>query len=116
MLSRRNDGCCFIAEQSKSEVIVEPHRDALPRTQTQDEVGDLKSLLTQKSYDSIFKAMLQVFIKYRMAKAKYMSHLGPMGIVYMPLNKRSDTDFLYFSGKVTPYRFSPGGNTSCYNR
>lgn len=41
-----NDGCDFIAEQSNSEVTVEPHRDAVAGTQTHDKLGDLKSFLT----------------------------------------------------------------------
>lgn len=46
VLPGMNDGCDLTAQQSNSEVPVEPHRDAVPRTQIRDKLGDLKSFLT----------------------------------------------------------------------
>lgn len=36
---RMNDGCHFTAEQSKSEVAVEPQRDAVAKIQTWNELN-----------------------------------------------------------------------------
>lgn len=55
VLPRMNVGCDLIAQQSNSEVPVEPHRDAVAGTQTCDKLGDLSFLTMNQCLQICFK-------------------------------------------------------------